>query len=79
MFKKVDSYLRRYSPKYIEYTKQLDVRRHYAELSNDNSLYYVIEEKRGGKYELLMNKLWQKLKEIVIKKFSKCRTQFFSI
>lgn len=79
VFKKVDSYLRRYSPKYIEYTKQLDVWRHYAELSNDNSLYYVIGEKRGGKYELLMNKLWQKLKEIVIKKFSKCRTQFFSI
>lgn len=66
-YKEIDGYLREFSPKYSDYVKQLKVWDHYSELSNDTSSYYIIGEKRGCKYELLMNKIWQYSKMRAIK------------
>lgn len=66
IFKEIDNYLREYSPKYSDYVKQLRVWEHYAELSNDSSPYYIVGEKRGGKYELIINKVLQYLKMRII-------------
>ncbi len=69
IFNEVDQYLRNYSPKYADYVKQLDVWKHYAELSNDTSPYYIVGEKRANKNILLFNKIFQIIKSKIVKKF----------
>lgn len=65
-FKEVDKHLRKYSPKYGEYVKQLEVWRHYDTLSNNTSPYYVVGEKRGNKYLLFINRAYQKIKSVFL-------------
>lgn len=70
-FKVVDAYLREFSPKYTEYVKQLDVWKHYAELSNDTMAVYVIGEKRGNHVLLAVIKSFVKIKSRVVRLFGK--------
>ena len=68
IIKEIESYLKEYSPKYTEYVKQLTVWKHYSELSNDTSDYYVVGEKRKSKLLLFLHNTIHKLKSILFKK-----------
>lgn len=69
IFKEVEDYLSRMSPKYCDYRKQLNVWKHYEKLSNDSSGYYIVGLPRASKCVITTYKVLMRLQKYAIKYF----------